>query len=89
MAQATFAMSPGTCGTTAAHPERDGNGTGIQLQQSDGSVTNSVIFCTKLGIHLNGGNVILENLHVYPLRSKRYVMYTTKFCSVFHCVWNI
>jgi hypothetical protein len=28
-------------------------------------VTNSVIFCTKLGIHLNGGNVILDNLHVY------------------------
>ena len=54
--QATFALSPGTCG---------GNGTGIQLQQSDGSVTNSVIFCTKLGIHLNGGNVILDNLHVY------------------------
>jgi hypothetical protein len=53
--QATFA-GLGTCG---------GNGTGIQLQQSDGSVTNSVIFCTKLGIHLNGGNVVLENLHVY------------------------
>ena len=28
-------------------------------------MTNSVIFCTKLGIHLNGGNVVLENLHVY------------------------
>ena len=28
-------------------------------------MTNSVIFCTKLGIHLNGGDVVLENLHVY------------------------
>eukprot|EP00040_Diaphanoeca_grandis_P013918 m.70316 g.70316 ORF g.70316 m.70316 type:complete len:537 (+) comp24210_c0_seq1:213-1823(+) len=55
LSQATFA-GDGTCG---------GNGTGIQLMQADGSVSNSVIFCTKLGIHLDGGNVILENLHVY------------------------
>ena len=53
--QATFA-GLGTCG---------GNGTGMELRQADASVSNSVIFCTKLGVHLDGGNVVLENLHVY------------------------
>lgn len=41
------------------------NGTGISLKQADASISNVVIFCTKLGIRLDGGNVIIENTHIY------------------------
>jgi len=76
LSQATFA-GDGTCG---------GNGTGIELRQADGSVTNSVIFCTKLGVHLDGGNVVLENLHVY---NTGHYHYREDFKSMpFGAVWS-
>lgn len=33
--------------------------------QADSSVVDSVIFCTKLGIHVDGGNSVVSNVHIY------------------------
>eukprot|EP00039_Didymoeca_costata_P014245 m.228217 g.228217 ORF g.228217 m.228217 type:complete len:514 (+) comp15976_c1_seq20:160-1701(+) len=64
-----------------------GNGTGIVLDQADASVVNSVILCTKLGIHVNGGNTILENIHIYSSGHYKYGLNQENPIFPFGAVW--